>query len=94
VYESVAGSYSPISSSAWTCWSPDHDVDVVDEEEAAGEPLVGAGDRDRILAHDVTLRPPPAHQGTQALDLRAGRRSAVGEAGAARFDHRSPLLYR
>jgi hypothetical protein len=54
---------------------PDHDVDVVEEEEAAGEPLVavGAGDRDRRIAHDVTLGAPPAHQGPQALDLRAGR---------------------
>jgi hypothetical protein len=33
---------------------PDHHIDVVDQEEAAGKPLVhiGAGDRDRRIAHD------------------------------------------
>jgi hypothetical protein len=61
----------------------DHHVDVVDEEEAAGKPLVdvSAGDRDRRVAHDVTLGSPPAHQGIQALELRAGRRRAAGTAG-------------
>jgi hypothetical protein len=41
---------------------PDHDVDVVDKEEAAREPFVnvGSGDRDRNLANDVALGPPSA----------------------------------
>jgi hypothetical protein len=39
-----------------------HDVDVVDKEEAAREPFVnvGSGDRDRNLANDVALGPPSA----------------------------------
>src|SRR4029450_7752788 len=56
-----------------------------------GEPLVdvGAGDRDGIVAHDVTFGAPPAHQRVEALGLWAGRRGAVPVAGVARFGHRS-----
>src|SRR5215467_11136756 len=43
------------------------------------------GDRDRDLAHDVTLGPPPADQCAEALDFWAGRTSAVGVVGAAGF---------
>src|SRR4029453_11391452 len=70
---------------------PDHHVDVGDQEEAAGKPLVavGAGDRDRLVAHNAAFGPPSAHQGTQAPCLRTGRRSAAGEAGLARFGHGS-----
>jgi hypothetical protein len=56
---------------------------VVDEE-APREPLVdvGAGDRDRRIAHDVTLGAPPAHQRTEARAASTSRCESVvgGEA--------------
>src|SRR4029453_5227062 len=59
---------------------PDHDVDVVNKEEAAREPFVdvGSGDRDWNLANDVALGPPSAHQCAETLDLWAGGWSCVG----------------
>ena len=73
---------------------PDHDVDVVDKEEAAREPFVdvGSGDRDWNLAHDVALGPPSAHQCAEALDLWAGRWSAGWGCRVIRASSLLPLL--
>lgn len=65
---------------------PDHHVDVVDEDVAAGEPLVqvGALDRDGSPTQDVTFGPPPAHQGAETLDLRAPECCSAGRSRSVR----------
>jgi hypothetical protein len=50
---------------------PDEDVNVVDEEEAAGKPLVGVGTRNgyRRISDDVAISAPSANQRPEMLDF-------------------------
>jgi len=51
---------------------PDDDVNVVDEKEAAGKPLVDVGTRDRYrgVGDDMAIGAPPGHQCPETLDFR------------------------